>query len=468
MRINISKKDIIWNYAGTIFSMGINYMLLPFFLHYFNDATLSLWYIFMNLANLATLFIFGFSPSFARSIAYCWSGADRIEKYGGKSVKTCPNAINEGFFILLLQTCRLVYLVVSLIAFFVFLTIGTGYVFYVTKDQYIEKWLWPSWIIMIMAICLNLYFGYYMSLLSGIGKVAERNKAQVYSSILRIALTFILLFLKFSILGASIAYFLYGIVLRSICKYYFYYAAPFARNAGFTRWNSELKSAFDNIWPNSWRDGMVSISDYLCTQAGVLVASLFIPLESMSMYSLSVQLVTAIAKISRSYQIAQIPVLQSSYITGDKETAKKAHSKSILAFCFVFIVGMIGLILVGIPFVRLFRNSIHISVIMVLSIGISQFLIVLRNCYASFLSTTNRVDYWLSFIISGVSAIVLSVVLLKSFGSNIYYIILASIICELSYNAWHWARQVHTELSMGFIEMFKIGTKSFIKDFGAN
>ena len=39
-KIKILKRDIIWNYAGTVFSMGINYMLLPIFLFYFDENTL--------------------------------------------------------------------------------------------------------------------------------------------------------------------------------------------------------------------------------------------------------------------------------------------------------------------------------------------------------------------------------------------------------------------------------------------
>ena len=60
LKINISKKDVVWNYVGTIFSMGMGYLLLPFLLIYFDDETLGIWYIFMSLANIANLFVLVF------------------------------------------------------------------------------------------------------------------------------------------------------------------------------------------------------------------------------------------------------------------------------------------------------------------------------------------------------------------------------------------------------------------------
>ena len=80
MKINITKRDIIWSYIGTILSMGSNFLMLPMIIFYMNDSMVGLWYVFASIGTIATLFDFGFSVTFARNITYCWSGANKLKK----------------------------------------------------------------------------------------------------------------------------------------------------------------------------------------------------------------------------------------------------------------------------------------------------------------------------------------------------------------------------------------------------
>lgn len=463
MKINISKKDVIWNYIGTIFSMGMGYLLLPFLLIYFDDETIGLWYIFMSLANIANLFIFGFSPSFARNVAYCWNGSDILTKSGKHSVEVKADNFNGSLFLVLLKTCKDVYLVIALIATIFLSSLGTVYIHHVAG--YMMKPVhYISWVLFLLAIFLNLYFGYYVSLLGGIGRVADKNKAQVVASLLRIIITALLLILGMGFLGACIAYLLYGFIFRIISKYYFEKATLNILNSldkvqkikKIDIWN-----CFTTIWPNTWRDGLVSVSDFLCTQAGTMVCSFFLTLAETGVYSLSVQLIVVIAKVARSFQLAYIPALQSAFIRNDKQGSKEIHSMCVLVYCCVFVFGMLALFMIGIPLLKLIKPDMPIDKSVLTGIGFTQFIIVLRNCYASYLSTTNRIAYWKGFIISGCVTIIGSIVLLYFFHLGVWGIIFATLISELVYNAWYWPLKVHRELQLGFGSMFYIGYRKF-------
>lgn len=76
MKIVASKWDIIWNYIGTLFSLSSSFILLPFVLIFLSPSELGLWYVFLAVNGLVSMFDFGFDPTFARNIAYAWSGAD--------------------------------------------------------------------------------------------------------------------------------------------------------------------------------------------------------------------------------------------------------------------------------------------------------------------------------------------------------------------------------------------------------
>lgn len=465
MRIIINKKDVVWNYIGTIFQMGINYLLLPILLIFFDADTLGLWYVYMNLANVATLFVFGFSPTFARNIAYCWSGAKTLDKYGASAYADIENSdgIDSKLFGIIMSTCRCIYLIVALLGLVIMSSIGTGYIFYIAGYMLKDSNLILSWIILLVAIFLNLYYGYYISALSGIGAIANRSKAHIYSNLIRIVLTALFLYIDMGLIGACLAYLIYGFVLRFICKYFFDKDLEKVNLKNYKANRDEIRNCLSIIWPNSWKDGMVSLSDYLCTQAGTIVSSLFLPLPITGMYSLCTQLVTAVAKISRSYQIAKIPSLQSAFISADKDQAKKINAMCITSFVTVYILGIIVIVVIACPIIELIKPGIHLDRIWILMIALAQFMIVHRNCYASFLSTTNKVDYWKSFVFSGTFAVMLSVAFLRFFDAGIVGIITATIISEAIYNAWHWPMKVNKELGTDVLETYNVGIKEFIK-----
>jgi len=463
LKINISKKDVVWNYVGTIFSMGMGYLLLPFLLIYFDDETLGIWYIFMSLANIANLFVFGFSPSFARNIAYCWNGTEKLVKSGKYSIGVETDNFNSSLFMVILETCKEVYLVIALMATIFLSLVGTVYIHRVAGYM-LEPIHYISWIIFLLAIFLNLYFGYYVSLLGGIGRIADKNKAQVIASLFRIITTAVLLMGGMGFLGACIAYLIYGFVFRVISKYYFEKATSSIlkqHNKKQQVNRNDIWNCFTTIWPNTWRDGLVSVSDFLCTQAGTMVCSFFLTLAQTGIYSLSVQLIVVIAKVARSFQLAYIPALQSSFIKNDKQESKEIHSMCILVYCFVFIIGMLALFGIGIPLLKIIKSEMLIDDSVLIGIGITQFIIVLRNCYASYLSTTNQIEYWKGFIISGCGAVVGSIILLRFFQFGVWGIIVATLVSELVYNAWYWPLKVHKELQLSIGSMFYIGYNRF-------
>ena len=459
MIIHISKRDVIWNYIGTFLSMGMGYLLLPFLLLYLDDDNLGLWYVFMNLSNLSNLFIFGFAPSFARNFAYVWNGAKQLSVKGKVKGNCCGSNIDKYLFSVLLKSCKKVYLFISIIALILLLTIGSFYVQNIAREL-MDKVHVLSWIILVGGIFLNLYYGYYISLLSGLGKVKERNIAQIFASFVRIFLTGILMAVGTGILGASIAYLLYGLCLRIICQRYFKKEISQVYDESLCVSKEDINNCVRTIWPNTWKDGIVSVSDYLCTQAGTIICSLFLPLAEIGTYSLTTQLVTAVARTARSYQNAQIPALQSAFINEDNDAARRIHCTSMVMFYGVYLCGVITLLILGIPAIKLIRPNIKMDYFILVGVILVQFIVVMRNCYVSFLSTRNYVDYWIAFIVSSVFSVILSYCILSISNIGCYGIIISTLVCELVFNAWYWVVKVHKILGINVHALIRIGLKN--------
>lgn len=457
MKVQLSKKDVIWNYLGIIMNMGGNFLILPFLLYFLDDNRYGIWNVFVSIGGIVALFDFGFNTTFARNITFCWSGAKELKK---ESVVFSKE--NEPDYLLMkkvLSTCKYIYLAVSIVAVLALGIFGTFYVGYIGKCIDGKDYL-IAWIIYGVSIFLNLYYGYYDSFLRGVGAIALVNKLKIYARLVQILLVAILMSLGFGIVGASLSYLAYGLFFRITAKKSFY---------KFQNIGNELSKIADKpnrkdiielfrlIWHNAWRDGIVSLANYLSNQATVLIASLYLSLTETGAYSLAVQLAQAIVQIASALYSAYQPTIQSAYVAQNKEKIKDVMSAILLSFVTISFIGFIMLYSVGIPLIREIKPSAVLDPLMILGVGVYQIILKGRNCYTSYISSTNRVPYAKSFIFSGVLCVVLSFLFECYLLSGVWGLIAAQILSQLVFNAWYWPAKVHKELDLSVIEMVPRG-----------
>ena len=203
MRIGICRSDIIWSYLGMSFTMAVNLILLPLYVYYFSEDTLGLWYVFLGLGGIALLFDFGFSVTFARNITYCWSGVKRLRKQHVEMIEGAD--VNYPLLKTVLRVCKLIYAVLAGTALVLIFTGGMYYVYYISPAM-TEGELRTAWGAYGLGIVLNLYYGYYLAFLRGVGAIKLANKSIVYARLLQLMITIVLLVQGYGIIGASIGY----------------------------------------------------------------------------------------------------------------------------------------------------------------------------------------------------------------------------------------------------------------------
>lgn len=459
MKIGVKRKDAVWSYLAIFLSMGASVILVPFVLVNLNDTDTALYYIFSSLSAIAVLFDFGFSPAMARSMAYAWSGSDSLKREGVDESTT-----NEPNYVLMnkiITACKLIYTSLAIIALLLALTIGTYYITYITRNEK-GNHFFVAWFIYAIAIFFNILYSYYSVFLRGIGVVDKVNIATVVSKLAQMVVCIVLLLLKVGLLGVSIAYLLYGLTFRILAKHWFYNYNNIKQRLKESN-NSinytETIIVLRTIWPNTWRDGVVTLSNYLLNQATTIIASLFLSLQDTGIYSLTVQLTSVIATVSSTMYTTYQPALQSAYANRNTSRQKQYMSLIIVSFVFLFWAGIIALITIGIPIVKVIKPTYTLSVGLILTVGFYQFLLKLRNCYTSFISTTNRVSYWKAFLFSAILCVVMAYLFVGSIGLGLYGLVIAQLISQMIYNAWYWPIVVHKELKLSPVETIKLGVK---------
>lgn len=461
MSITIGKGDIVWSYAGVITSMTANVFMLPFLVYFLDGELLGLWYVFVSLGGITSLFDFGFSATFARNVTYCWNGAKELTAVGVAKVEESP----PNFCLLrkVLKACRYIYLAISLFALLVLMSVGTLYVVYVSGGMPGNEHL-IAWVLYACAIFLNLYYGYYSVFLRGVGAIAEVNKNTVIARVAQIVVTLVLLLSGFGIIGACAAYLVYGTVFRLLGKKNFFIYEGIGvelKKINSTITRSEIVDLIKVVWHNAWRDGLVSLSNYLCGQAGTIVCSVFLSLSATGIYSLGVQVATAVATVSSTLYTAFQPKLQSAYINGQKDVLRKTMSEIVSSFVALFTIGTVLVSMIALPLLPILKPGAELPLDIYLSISLYLLLLGFRNCFTTYFSCTNRVMYTRSFVVSSVLCVLLETVFVGLLGWGYWGLVAGQIIAQLVYNIWFWPKSALKELECSLPQLLSMSVSRF-------
>ena len=459
--INISKRDVVWSYASVIMTLGVNIFLLPLIMNKLSDDELGLWYTFLAVGNIALLFDFGFKPTIARNITYVWCGATDLKKEG---VVTEERKQNTDYELLksVMQACKRIYLFVGILATFFLLTIGSVYIWYVTRNILSENYI-IAWIIYVIAILLNIYFSYYNAFLSGVGAIAEMNISNVVARIVQLLVSFVMLILGYGIISVSIAYLLYGVFFRFVSKRLFWKYEGLGINLKkyyVKTTKTEIFNLFQTIWHNAWRDGLVSFANYLTSQIGTLLCSLFLSLSDTATYGLTLQLVGAIASIATTFYSAYQPKLQANSLEFDKTETKKLLSLALVTYYVIYILGIAALVVVGVPLLKIIKSDTEIRMDVLIVYSIYMFLYKNHILFASYIAGTNRVPYVKAFLVSGVIMTFFLIVLLETTSMGMWALIVSPLLTELCYDNWKWPKFVLDEMELSLKEFVVNGIKN--------
>ena len=446
-------------------SMGANLLMLPFLIYFLDEEMLGLWYVFASIGAVTTLFDFGFAVTFSRNITYCWSGAKKLQK---ENVSFVENS--EPDYRLMKQvlaSCKLIYGILAGAAFLLLLSAGTVYVQYISRN--ITGFI-PilSWVIYAFAAFLNLYYGYFASFLRGVGAVDRANKNTVYARAAQILVTIILLYAGWGLPGACIAYLTYGTIFRLLGKYHFYKYKGIGEKLSKIHGEiscSQIKETFHLVWHNAWRDGAISVCNYFCNQASTVICSMYLSLAETGIYSIGVQIASAIAQIAGTLYNTYQPELQSSYINKNTDKMKQTMAVIVTSFICLFILGTVGFIVVGLPVLKLVKPGTIVSVPVLLGLFLYQFMLKYRNCYTSYFSCTNRIIYVNGFVVSAILCVFFSFILIGPLQFGVWGLIAAQIFSQGVYNFWHWPMLAHKELNLRSGEMICMGISEFRRKF---
>lgn len=466
MYVETTKKDIVWNYIGTIISMGSGFFLLPLLMMFLTSDELGLWYIFIAIANLSSLFEFGFNPTFARNIVYVISGARHLTSTGCDA-SSVRDGIDWHLLNTVIKASQVMYAIIAFATLLGLSVIGTCYIAYVSKSMVgIEKWI--AWAVFLVSIFLNLYFLNTLTVLRGYGDIAGENRSKTYSKLLQIIASGLLLVSGFGLIGSALGFLLSGLSLRMFAgmeqrKHREIMQGRLKDNKRVTL--TEICSIIKTIKGVAVRDGIVQISNFSTTQATSIIASLFLNLTETGVYSVLLQLASAVYNFAGAYPKAFIPSFQADHIAGKTRHQRKLAAKGTVAYWFLWLIGVVGTILVVFPLISIikpgFMPDLLLYVVMCLYLGLWN----QHSFFCSYIGSMNEIPYMPAYVISSLTGIFLSAFGAGILGLGAWGIVFGQAICQIVYNNWKWPHYLAVHIGTSYFKLIVAGFREWSRTF---
>lgn len=297
------KKNIIFNYIGQIYTMGISILILPLFLKLLGPENYGIVAFFMMVQGWMTILDMGMSPTLNREIA------------ANKDYFKDDNKIYQ--LLALIKSLKVIFIVISLciviVAFLFSDKISSQWLTYQTLNNNVVN---HAIFIIGIVVSVRWFSGLYRSAINGYEEQVWLNKLNVILTTLKNPISLMLLYF---ISDALIIFFYYQLLLSLVEL--FILSRKLKEKLPKYKGKLPLFSIKEILRIKSFA-GTTAISAILwvfLTQFDKLLMSKFLSLEEFGYFSLIVSVSSGIMMLSGPVSIAILPRLTALYNSADKK-----------------------------------------------------------------------------------------------------------------------------------------------------
>lgn len=442
---HIGKKEIVWSYAGTAFMIGAGVILLPFILHKMPQETVGIWNIFQTITFLVLLLDFGFRPTFARNISYIFSGVKTLQKEGVAHA-SADSEVDYGLLKGTLMAMQRFYRYIALGVFGLLVTAGTAYLYYILRKYNGDHQdAMMAWILLIAINCYNLYTFYYDALLTGKGYIKRSQQINMIGQTVYIALAIGLIYAGFG-LTAIVGSQLVSTVIRRVMMYRVFFTPELKARLAEAESN-EPKEILSAITPNAIKIGLTQIGGFLVNKAAMLIAPVFVSLEMVACYGITVQVMDILARCATVFYQSYLPKLAQCRTENNINGLRRYYLLCTGSLLAVFVVGGIAWIFLGEWALNLIGSQTQfVPTTMLMVMLIISVLEHNHAVSAGFIMADNKIPFFIPSLVSGAATILLLWIFLGPLDMGLWGLILAPGFAQLAYQNWKWPSVVIKEL----------------------
>jgi len=452
---SIGRKDVYWNYAATFLQIGAQAILLPFILRTLPQEQIGIWMVFASIIAIVTLLDFGFNPSFTRNVTYVLSGVKTLKATGLETTEE-KSEVDYGLLKGLISVMRSFYARIALALFAILSTAGTYYVSVILRGYTGDRnEIIIAWLILCVVNAYGFYTFYYDALLVGMGKIKRSRQIIVLGQMLYLAASIAFISLGLGLIALASAQAV-SIVVRRVLTYISVYVPDMKKKLKDSV-AREKKEVFMAVYPNAVKLGLTGVGTVLALRVQPIIGSIYLPLEAIASYGITIQLVGLIHGIAMVYFHTHNPKVIQARVRNDVFVIKKIYIKSCLFLMATFFLGGLCLILFGSLVLNLIESRTQLLPKSYILLAILFELLVANHAIAGgILLTKNKVPFFKPSLFSGLMTVILVFLFLRFSHLGVLSLILAGGLSQAVYQNWKWPMEVIKEIRSAEKELINL------------
>lgn len=446
--MQISKKDVLWNYAATFLKIASSILLLPIILRTMPTEMVAIWSVFMTITAFSTLLDFGFSPSFTRNVTYIFSGVKSLQKNGFEVVDEQYATIDYGLLKGIISAMRWIYLRMAFFLFIILSSVGTYYI-YVLLENYTgsHQEVYLAWGILCLINTYNLYTLYYDSLLQGKGLIKRSKQIIIVGQMAYLLIATILIYCGKGLIAVISAQAVSVLLIRGLSHRVFFNKEmkSILKTAG----EKMSKEIIKVVLPNSLKIGITSLGGFIVQRSSMIIGPLYLSLNEVASYGITLQIIAVITSLSGIYTTTYLPKIVQLRVLQNTNAIKDVYLKGEIFLVAIYVVGGATLLFLGQWALTLIGSHTPlIPFLMLVFALIISFLESNHSLAGTILVTKNEVPFFKASMFSAGFTILLLILFLRYTEMGIWAMILAPGIVQGVYQNWKWPLVVSKELAI--------------------
>lgn len=444
---NVGKKDFVWTMLATFFKIGAGVLLFPIILKMLPAETVGVWTIFVTITQLTFIFDFGFNTSFARNVSYVFSGVSLLKRDGYEHVES--SSVDRIDYALLggtIRAMRYFYSRMAVVLFVLFAVLGTFYVYTLMQDYSGNVGeVYIAWGILVLINSYNLYTLYYEALLNGRGEIKRVHQIILVGNVVYILLAIVLILLGGGLVAIVASQAVSVLLVRFLSKKAFYTSSIIEGLSVAD--DSNYKDILYAITPNAIKIGLTSLGGFIINKSSLFIGSLFVSLETMGSYGITLQLLVVIGMMAGIVTRVYMPKVFQWRVEERLDLIKQKFYLSSVVMFLVFALSGIVIVLYGDWMLSVLKsNTTLLPTSLLILIFVQHYLEYNHSNAAQYLLSRNEVPFFKASLISAGCVLLLLGVFVVWLDMGMLGMILAPMIVQGVYQNWKWPLEVVREL----------------------
>jgi O-antigen/teichoic acid export membrane protein len=300
----------------------------------------------------------------------------------------------------------------------------------------------------------NLYTLYYDSLLQGKGLVKRSKQIVIYGQTVYLLIAAIFIMAGYGLV-AIVAAQASSIIIVRWMSFHSFFTREIKHNI-CTSIPHTKKEVIKAIYPNAIKIGLTSLGGFMVQRSAIIIGSLYLSLEEIASYGITMQLIAVIAGLAGIYTATYQPKIAQLRVENNNTSIKVLYIKGQIVLLLTYIAGGIGLLLLGEWSLKVIGSQTHFmpTIIVLMAIIIS----FLENNHAiagGILLSNNEVPFYKASLLDGFATIIMLIIMFHFVNMNLWAMVLAPGIAHL-YNNWKWPHEVIIQLNISINDIEKI------------